>query len=339
MPVLTTSSPARFDAAYHDTSGRRAASEEIWIQWACGAASRTASTSRRVPTMLGWSKASAVLPPIAPATCTTVSASATRSRRASLHDSDPATRTCRASSGGRGRRSASRTSSRRRAPGTDASSCRTISRPTKPVAPVTAMTGSRLMSSSIGLVQGPRVGSAVDQLARQDLGILEVVALEKVQPGAATREFARRSPRQRVQRDQLDQACDAELGLDFLLQPLDEPRLAERILLTALDDQNGDLGPVLRRNRECRSVLGANFGLLLGQVFEILRPDVAAVDDQQVLGTPGDEQRIAGAIADVAGIEPVAFAQRLARRFRIVGIAGHDARAAKEDGAALPFVE
>ena len=71
-----------------------------------------------------------------------------------------------------------------------------------------------------------------------------------------------------------------------MFQTLDEARLAERVLLATLHDEHGDFGTVLGRNRERRGILGAHFGLLLGQVFQILRPDVAAVDDQQVLCPP-----------------------------------------------------
>src|SRR6056297_3739017 len=285
--------------------------------------------------MLSRSKSRALLPRIAAAMCTTHRASWTSVFSVSGSSRVPSITVQSPNQSGRQRPRALRISRRSCASGKVRLSALTAAFPTKPVAPVTAMTGI----GSACLIQRLRMRRTVDQFARQNFGLLETVALEKIKPRAAPGELAGRCSGQRVQRYQFDQAGDAELGLDLLLQTLYQAGLTKWILFAALNDQHGDFGTVLGRNRECRSVLGANFGLLLGQVLQILRPDVAAVDDQQVLCTARDEKGIAGPIAHVPGIEPSVVRQGCTGRFRIVGIAGHDARAAQEDCAAMALLE
>ncbi len=84
---------------------------------------------------------------------------------------------------------------------------------------------------------------------------------------------------------------NAEFGGDRLVQPVDQRGKHREVRLTALHDQHGQLGPVAAGHRERGCVGGTHFGLHLGQVLEILRPDVAAVDDQQILGAAGEIQR------------------------------------------------
>jgi hypothetical protein len=113
-------------------------------------------------------------------------------------------------------------------------------------------------------------------------------ALDELLARRAARELARRGARQRVRQDELDQDLDAELGVDLPLQPIGQQRQLGRIDLAALHDQDRDLVLVVVGDRERRRVGRPHFGLLLGQVLEVLRPDVAALDDHQVLGPTGE---------------------------------------------------
>src|SRR5690606_20245032 len=72
----------------------------------------------------------------------------------------------------------------------------------------------------------------VDGLAQA----LLAVPLEELLARGAARELARGSARQRVWRHQLDQAADAELGRNGLVQPVGHLGLLLRVGLAALHD-------------------------------------------------------------------------------------------------------
>ena len=104
--------------------------------------------------------------------------------------------------------------------------------------------------------------------------------------------------------DRLDHAFHPALAAH---QPLQSPgKLRAKLGLAhpALEDQNGTVATRLGRRGESQRVTRTQLGLRLGQPFQILRPDVAAVDDDQILGPPGHHDSTPDSIAEIAGIEP-----------------------------------
>src|SRR5690606_14525089 len=75
------------------------------------------------------------------------------------------------------------------------------------------------------------------------------------------------------------------------------------------------------------AVAGADLGHLLDDPFEILRPEIAAVDDDRVLGATDDHEIAFGHVAEIAAVEP-AIRDRCGGGFRVVEIALHHALAA-----------
>src|SRR5688572_22002888 len=71
-------------------------------------------------------------------------------------------------------------------------------------------------------------------------------------------------------------------------------------------------------------------------MLDVLRPDIAPVDDEQILRTAGKVQRAVHAITQIAGIEPAILGQDFAARFDVAEVARHDAFAAKIDAPAVP---
>src|SRR4030095_11360445 len=86
------------------------------------------------------------------------------------------------------------------------------------------------------------------------------------------------------------------------------------------------------------NVAGLEAGELLDRPLNILRPMIAAVDDDHVLGPADNEDVAARHIAHVAGIEPTGLHAGLGR-FRITEITVHDARPADPDLADRTIVE
>ncbi len=71
-------------------------------------------------------------------------------------------------------------------------------------------------------------------------------------------------------------------------------------------------------------------GQLLDRPFDVLRPVIAAVDDDHVLGAADDENVAPRNIAHVAGIEPTVLVEAGGGRFLVAEIALHHRRAAAE---------
>ena len=97
-------------------------------------------------------------------------------------------------------------------------------------------------------------------------------------------------------------------------------------------DQDG--GRFLARragDREGGDVAGLEAGQLLDRPFDVLRPMVAAVDDDHVLGAADDEDVALRQIAHVAGVEPTVVAEAGAGQFLVAEVAVHDASAAHID--------
>ncbi len=105
---------------------------------------------------------------------------------------------------------------------------------------------------------------------------------------------------------------------------------------TRLGGQDQHLLPVLL-DRERGDVAGADLGeRLLDGPLQVLRPDVAAVDDDQVLGPAGDRQRAVQQVAEVAGVEPALGRQHRGGVRRPAVVAAHQAGAAHQHPADPP---
>src|SRR5262249_40762534 len=73
----------------------------------------------------------------------------------------------------------------------------------------------------------------------------------------------------------------------------------------------------------------------LDRPFDVLRPDVAAVDDDQVLGAARHDDLSVEGVAEIAGVEPTVRRQHFTRCLGLTEVARHDAGALNEDPADL----
>src|SRR4029079_18650251 len=89
-------------------------------------------------------------------------------------------------------------------------------------------------------------------------------------------------------------------------------------------------------DRERRDVAGLEAGQLLDGPLDVLRPVIAAVDDDHVLGAADDEDVAVRHVAHVAGVEPTVVQARFGR-FLVEEIAADVAGAADEDLAEAAF--
>ena len=145
----TMASASAFDAQYADSAGSLAASDDTCTNLVTPAR-LAASTTARVPCALTCMNCAASTAFMAPATCTTTSASPTSLSRACLSSSAPSTTTAEAGNfllnRDRSRTSAVMTWSR-------AASWRTRCDPTNPVTPVTAIRSGARCACREGMVQ------------------------------------------------------------------------------------------------------------------------------------------------------------------------------------------
>ena len=112
-----------------------------------------------------------------------------------------------------------------------------------------------------------------------------------------------------------------------------------RVTLAALHHEHAHLFAVCIGSRKCHGVAGAHFRLRFRHVFQVLRPDIATVDNDEVFLASGDGEHAIHHVADIAGIQPAVVAECVAGFFRQVEVPGHDARAAQVNDASLPVAE
>ena len=93
------------------------------------------------------------------------------------------------------------------------------------------------------------------------------------------------------------------------------------------------------RGGKSQGIADANFRLGFGDVLEILWPDIATVDDDEIFLAPRDRQHAVRHVADITGVKPVVFAQGVASFLWKAKIPGHDAGPAQINDAAVPVVE
>src|SRR4029453_15645981 len=126
-------------------------------------------------------------------------------------------------------------------------------------------------------------------------------------------------------------------------------------LLHHLADAAGQLGPLglalgmdLHQQDDFPTLFlldGEGAGIAAAQVlqrldrpFDVLRPDVAAVDDDEVLGPAGDDELAIAPVAEIAGIEP-SVGQGAGAFLHLAEIASHDAAAAHEQPTYVALAE
>jgi len=96
---------------------------------------------------------------------------------------------------------------------------------------------------------------------------------------------------------------------------------------------------ILAFNREGRHIAIPQRFDLFRRPFNILRPDIAAIVEDQILGAPGKDDFAIEPIAHVAGIEIAVVADRRICRLGVVIITGHQARRLDENAADFAFAE
>ena len=145
-------------------------------------------------------------------------------------------------------------------------------------------------------------------------------------------EFARRGARQAgLALDEHDPAVDADRILDGLLD-VSEQRFPLGLLgRMGLDDDDDRLGTGAI-DREGAGVTASDLGQRFDCPFDVLWPDIAAIDDDEVLGASGDHQFAVVPVAQVAGIEP-AVAQHARALVGFLEVARHHTGAAHKQAA------
>ena len=112
-----------------------------------------------------------------------------------------------------------------------------------------------------------------------------------------------------------------------------------RVCLTTLDQQDASLIPIRARRRESECIAYAHFRLRFGNMLQVLRPDIAAMDDDQVLLAPGDGDHAIDQVTDIPGVEPAVLRQGIGRLRREIEVPGHDAGTTHMDDTALPVIQ
>src|SRR3546814_2900137 len=110
--------------------------------------------------------------------------------------------------------------------------------------------------------------------------------MEVARLGAA--ELARAGARQRARRHQFDYAVHARHRADTLPNLVAQPLALRIVGRAALDEYGGRFLAAGGGDREGSDVAGLEAGKLLDRPFDVLRPMVAAVDYDHVLGAADD---------------------------------------------------
>src|SRR6185437_7857398 len=144
------------------------------------------------------------------------------------------------------------------------------------------------------------------------------------------RQLARTGAGQGPRRDELDDRRDSGDRPDSLADLVAKPAALLIAGDPAVDEDGRGLLAARSRDGESSDVAGLEPGQLLDRPFDVLRPMIAPVDDDHVLGAANDEDIALRHVAHVAGVEPTVLAEAGAGRFLVAEIAMHDARAAHE---------
>ncbi len=96
---------------------------------------------------------------------------------------------------------------------------------------------------------------------------------------------------------------------------------------------------VLALHRECGDIAAAQRPDAFCRPLDVLRPDVAAVVQDEILDPPGDDHLATDHVAHVAGIEEAVAAQHRVGGLGALEIAGHQARALDKDAADVALAQ
>jgi len=139
-----------------------------------------------------------------------------------------------------------------------------------------------------------------------------------------------------VRRQQLDVHRDAELALNARAQRMHDLFPAFFRADSALDLQNDPGRLVVFFGHEGNRIAGTDFRLGFRDVLDILRPDIAAANDDQIFLAAGDVQIAVQQIAQIAGVHPAGHLDLLLG-FVVAEIAVHQAGAGNRDMTDLAF--
>src|SRR3546814_2426746 len=106
-----------------------------------------------------------------------------------------------------------------------------------------------------------------------------------------------------------------------------------RVVQAALQHDDYALVVVGLDDREAGDVAAAHILERFHRPLDVLRPDIQAVEDHQVLAPPGHHQTAVDHVAEVAGIEPAVGRGDRRGGVRVVVVAVHHARPAHHDAA------
>ena len=148
--------------------------------------------------------------------------------------------------------------------------------------------------------------------------------------GLGAAELARAGARQGARGDEFDHRCNAGDRTDAFLDVVAQAGAFAFVADAAMDQNRGSF--LSARPGDCKGgdVAGLETGQLLDRPFVLLRPMVAAVVDDNVLGAADDEDVAARNVAHIAGVEPFVGRQAGVGRFGIAEIAVHHRRPAAE---------
>ena len=98
----------------------------------------------------------------------------------------------------------------------------------------------------------------------------------------------------------IEPGCRQDHFGDRLAQGVSQPHVRR----AALYEQDDALRFGLIDRERCHVSVAHAVDLMLDRPLEVLRPDVAAIDENEILAAAGDHQRLAYEIADVTCVEP-----------------------------------
>src|SRR5438045_455175 len=150
-------------------------------------------------------------------------------------------------------------------------------------------------------------------------------------PGLHPRQLARACSGQRSRRDQLHHRSDARYSPDALANFVAEAAAFLIAADPAVDEDGRRFFARRASNRESRDVARFETGQLLDRPLDVLRPVVAAVDDDHVFRAADDEDVARRHVAHVASVEPTVAAEARLGRFLVAEVAVHHALAADID--------
>ena len=89
-------------------------------------------------------------------------------------------------------------------------------------------------------------------------------------------------------RHQLNTTVQSQFLANQVFEPSHELGERGRLRFTNLDQEDRRVTSICPRGGESQSITGSDLRLPFGNVLQILRPDIAPVDDDHILGTAGD---------------------------------------------------